>query len=579
MPSGAAASRARAPSSPRRSATTCPGPSRGRGRGACRAIRGATTTPSSARSSTQLGRRLGGALPRARRREPARRPRGRPAGRARLLRQEHAADHATARLLGRARHARHRSSRSRPSPPLDLDCGSCRLCIDACPTGALDEPGVLDSTRCLSYWTQAPHAIPEPYREELGGVGLRLRHLPGRLPLEPRRREAPRAAAAPAGDAAPTVSLVELARADGEELVAELDRLYVPRNDPRWLRRNALVALGNTGGPEHAPARRALARERRRDAPRDRVVGAATASPNGSGDAMTDLALLVHELRSPVAALDAIAETLARAGRAGCRSDDARRLLELAVAAGRDVERIVARRERRRRCGSSASIPPTSSRDVAAAAALGGGVVRAEAEPGLPWLEADPVRLRQALANLVANAVAPLRGAVVVSARAASRRRRARRVGQRRRDRAGAPGSSLRAWRPLRRRGRRRPRARRRRGRSPRRTAARSSSSRSPAGARRSGWFCRLPTPAADAQLARELARRVARRAGAARAGSSTTVSPRVGEHLARAAIPRSCNGRSATAAPSVSAPAPRSTFQRAISGECQTRAMRGSRR
>src|SRR5712692_7104081 len=54
-----------------------------------------------------------------------------------------------------------------PTPPLSLDCGECRLCIDACPTGALDEPGVLDATRCLSYWTQAPGTIPEPYREEL----------------------------------------------------------------------------------------------------------------------------------------------------------------------------------------------------------------------------------------------------------------------------------------------------------------------------------------------------------------------------------------------------------------------------
>jgi epoxyqueuosine reductase QueG len=55
------------------------------------------------------------------------------------------------------------------SPPLELDCGSCTLCIDACPTGALDEPGVLDSTTCLSYWTQAPAPVPDDYRAELGG--------------------------------------------------------------------------------------------------------------------------------------------------------------------------------------------------------------------------------------------------------------------------------------------------------------------------------------------------------------------------------------------------------------------------
>jgi len=49
------------------------------------------------------------------------------------------------------------------------------------------------------------------------------------------------------------VDLVEWLEADGRALVDVFDRLYVPRNDPRWLRRNALVALGNVGGREHEP--------------------------------------------------------------------------------------------------------------------------------------------------------------------------------------------------------------------------------------------------------------------------------------------------------------------------------------
>jgi epoxyqueuosine reductase len=137
--------------------------------------------------------------------------------------------------------------------PLELDCGACRLCIDACPTGALDEPGVLDSTRCLSYWTQAPAPIPEEYRAELGaqvyGCDICQDVCPWNRGVEKRR-----AGTAPEPEATPHVSLVEWLEADGVELVARLDRLYVPRNDARWLRRNALVAAGNVGGEELRPA-------------------------------------------------------------------------------------------------------------------------------------------------------------------------------------------------------------------------------------------------------------------------------------------------------------------------------------
>jgi epoxyqueuosine reductase len=137
-----------------------------------------------------------------------------------------------------------------PSPPLDAGCGSCTLCIDACPTDALDEPGTLDATRCLSYWSQAPAPIPERYREELGdtvyGCDICQDVCPWNRGVEKRRAGVP-----PPPDAEPTVDLVEWLQADGETLRRRYDRLYVPRNDPRWLRRNALVALGNVGGPEH----------------------------------------------------------------------------------------------------------------------------------------------------------------------------------------------------------------------------------------------------------------------------------------------------------------------------------------
>jgi epoxyqueuosine reductase len=140
-----------------------------------------------------------------------------------------------------------------PTDPVAAGCGSCRLCIDACPTGALDEPGVLDSTRCLSYWTQTAGEIPDDVMDALGdrvyGCDICQEVCPWNTGVEKRRAAEPLPV-----DAQPTVSLADWLTRTGEDLTAELDRLFVPGNDAGWLRRNALVALGNDPGGDRALA-------------------------------------------------------------------------------------------------------------------------------------------------------------------------------------------------------------------------------------------------------------------------------------------------------------------------------------
>jgi len=130
------------------------------------------------------------------------------------------------------------------TPRLALDCGSCTLCIEACPTGALDEPGTLDATKCLSYWTQSAHDPPEAYLEALEsqvyGCDICQDVCPWNRGIEKRRAGQPLPA-----NAEPHVDLVDWLDSDPSELRRRYARLYVPRNDGRFLQRNARIALAN----------------------------------------------------------------------------------------------------------------------------------------------------------------------------------------------------------------------------------------------------------------------------------------------------------------------------------------------
>ena len=131
-------------------------------------------------------------------------------------------------------------------------CGSCTLCIDACPTGALDEPGVLDATRCLSYWTQsradAPDDVAVALEDRVYGCDICQDVCPWNA--GPARRRAD--AANPEAEA--FVPLADWLAAPDDDLRRRYGRLYVPDRDPRYLRRNALVALANGPAGHHALA-------------------------------------------------------------------------------------------------------------------------------------------------------------------------------------------------------------------------------------------------------------------------------------------------------------------------------------
>ncbi|MDX6539884.1 MAG: epoxyqueuosine reductase [Gaiellales bacterium] len=121
-------------------------------------------------------------------------------------------------------------------------CGSCTLCLEACPTDALIEPGVLDATRCLSTTTQSRHPVPDEHavalEDRVYGCDICQDVCPWNA--GPARRRADLAE-----EPAAWVSLADWLEVPDDELLARHAHLYVPDRDVRYLRRNALIALGN----------------------------------------------------------------------------------------------------------------------------------------------------------------------------------------------------------------------------------------------------------------------------------------------------------------------------------------------
>ena len=135
-----------------------------------------------------------------------------------------------------------------PDDPAWDACGSCRACIDACPTGAIVADGVLDARICLSYLTQSrlselPHA--EALEDRVYGCDICQDVCPWNVGAD---RRAAGLDPDPADAAYPR--LAEWLEAEPDALAERYARLYVPENDGRHLQRNARAALANLSARE-----------------------------------------------------------------------------------------------------------------------------------------------------------------------------------------------------------------------------------------------------------------------------------------------------------------------------------------
>jgi epoxyqueuosine reductase len=121
-------------------------------------------------------------------------------------------------------------------------CGSCMLCVSACPTDALDGEGRVDAGRCLSYQTIENHgSVPELLREAMEGLAFGCDVCQevcplNRQPVPAGPRFAPRAVAA--------LGVRELAALTREQYQAMIPGTALARAKYDGLRRNAVYALG-----------------------------------------------------------------------------------------------------------------------------------------------------------------------------------------------------------------------------------------------------------------------------------------------------------------------------------------------
>jgi len=148
------------------------------------------------------------------------------------------------------------------SAPVEDRCGGCTRCLEGCPTGAITAPGVVDARLCLSWLLQAEGPFPRELRVALGD---RIYGCDDCQEVCPPNRRAPSRPAS--GAERPWAHLLALLDPDDVKVLERAERWYIPKRELRYVRRNALVVLGNVGDGAAAEVVEVLERHLHHDDP------------------------------------------------------------------------------------------------------------------------------------------------------------------------------------------------------------------------------------------------------------------------------------------------------------------------
>jgi len=139
--------------------------------------------------------------------------------------------------------------------PVTDHCGTCSLCMDACPTQAIPEAYVLDSTRCISYLTiELKGSIPRELRSDMGTWVYGCDICQEVCPWNEKHAVPTTEPAFQPREGLQNPDLSELLAMDQQTFSAKFKGSPIKRTKRRGLLRNAAVAMGNAGDPRGIPA-------------------------------------------------------------------------------------------------------------------------------------------------------------------------------------------------------------------------------------------------------------------------------------------------------------------------------------